>query len=182
MQWTCTQGNSTQRLKLFRVLPFPPAPQKITVPICRCCVQACIWHLRDTACALRLLNVNSQEAAITQILSMQALAPIALALLAVAVAAWLMTRRKRYTPVPGTKPIPEPPRHPLLGHIPLLAKVVKAGHHTDVLAQQLSKEYGPMFVLDVLFFKLLILSDPDVIKEVRGSDTGHPAVATRAGS
>ena len=57
--------------------------------------------------------------------------------------------------------------HARAGHqthpCPLLAKVVKAGQHIDVMAQQLSKAYGPMFVLDMLFFKLLILSDPDII-------------------
>lgn len=64
------------------------------------------------------------------------------------------------------KQLPAPPEHWLLGHMPLVAKVVGAGHHIDFLVRQLQKTYGKLFRLKFLMYDFVFVLDPEAIKEV----------------
>jgi hypothetical protein len=64
------------------------------------------------------------------------------------------------------KHLPAPPEHWLLGHVPLVAKVVGAGHHIDFLVRQLQKNYGKLFRLNFLMYDLVFVLEPEAIKEV----------------
>eukprot|EP00798_Chlamydomonas_sp_ICE-L_P004658 gene4658-14855_t len=95
-------------------------------------------------------------------------------------------------PVPGTITVPVPqPCHWLLGHLPLLIPLMKAGGHLDALIQDIMKEgtVGKVFMLHLGVSDFVIVQDADAVKEILSTkgipksptyDTLHPFIGSKS--